>query len=314
MAALLEVRGLAKSFGGRPALAGLSFAVERGEIFGLLGPNGSGKSTTFGILTGLVAPDAGDCVLDGVPCTPGDRRLRARIGVVFQSPSLDDRLTAKENLAYAARLRSVPRETIPARVAELLAWSELDGRAEEPIKSFSGGMRRRLDLARALVDAPDLLVMDEPTTGLDEASFQRAWERVGRLRAESGLTVLMTTHRAEEAERCDRIAILHKGKLVVCETPAELRARVHGDVLHVEGDDPEGLAAALREALGLGDQIRVEAGRVRVELPRAHEAVPRIVGALPAGRIRSITMRPPGLGDAFLLVTGEALEPARGDA
>ncbi len=156
--------------------------------------------------------------------------------------------------------------------------------------------------------------MDGPTTGLDEASFQRAWERVGRLRAESGLTVLMTTHRAEEAERCDRIAILHKGKLVVCETPAELRARVHGDVLHVEGDDPEGLAAALREALGLGDQIRVEAGRVRIELPRAHEAVPRIVSALPAGRIRSITMRPPGLGDAFLLVTGETLEPARGDA
>lgn len=313
MSALLEVRGLTKSFGARPALAGLSFAIERGEIFGLLGPNGSGKSTAFGILTGLVAADAGDCVLDGAPCAPGDRRLRARIGVVFQSPSLDDRLTARENLAYAARLRSVPRASIGPRVAELLTWSELEGRADEPVKAFSGGMKRRLDLARALIDAPDLLVMDEPTTGLDEASFQRTWERVGRLRADAGLTVLMTTHRAEEAERCDRIAILHRGKLVVCETPAELRARVHGDVLHIDGDDPEGLAAALRQALGLGDEVRVEGGRVRVELPRAHEAVPRIVEALSPGRIRAITMRPPGLGDAFLLVTGEALE-GPGDA
>ena len=212
MAALLEVRGLRKAFGSRRALDGLSFSVARGEIFGLLGPNGSGKSTAFGALTGLVRPDAGECVLDGVACRPGDRTLRARLGVVFQSPSLDDRLTARENLVLAARLRSVPRADAPRRVDELLAWSELADRAGEAVRTFSGGMKRRLDLARALVDAPDMLVMDEPTTGLDEASFQRAWERVGRLRRESGLTVLMTTHRAEEAERCDRIAIARSAR------------------------------------------------------------------------------------------------------
>jgi ABC-2 type transport system ATP-binding protein len=309
---LLVVRGLQKRYGDRVALAGVSFGVRRGEIFGVLGPNGSGKSTAFAILTGLLPADGGDVVFDRVPQKPGDRRFRSRLVVVFQSPSLDDRLTARENLAMSAALFGVPRTLARRRVEELLAFSELEARAAEPVKRFSGGMRRRLELARALVHAPDLLIMDEPTTGLDEAAFQRTWLRIEDLRRTRGLTVLVTTHRPDEADHCDRLAILDAGRIVACETPSELRARVEGDVITIEADDPAEVARAVEERFSL--EARVSEGQVRLELPRAHELVPRLVEAFPPGRLRAVGMRRPTLADAFLRVTGHTLaDPTRSE-
>src|SRR5512134_354863 len=209
----LEVRGVAVRRGGRDVLRGVSLAARPGEIFGLLGPNGAGKSTLFAILAGLLRPDAGRFFLDGRAIAPGARALRARAGIVFQEPGLDGKLSAAENLRLAAALHLVPRSDAPARIAGLLREAGLADRAREPVERLSGGMRRRLELARALVHRPDVLVMDEPTVGLDAAAFRAFWAGVEALRRDEGTTVVLTTHRPDEAERCDRLAVLARGAI-----------------------------------------------------------------------------------------------------
>jgi ABC-2 type transport system ATP-binding protein len=302
----LALEGVAVRRGGRAVLRGVTLEVRPGEIFGLLGPNGAGKSTLFAILAGLLRPDAGRFFLDGRPIDPGARELRARAGIVFQEPGLDGKLSAEENLRLAAALHCVPRAAARERVARLLAGAGLAGRAREPVERLSGGMRRRLELARALVHAPALLVMDEPTVGLDAAAFRAFWEGIEALRRADGTTVVLTTHRPDEAERCDRLAVLAQGRIVACERPEELRARVAGDVLTVEADEPEAVARALAERLGITARLRPDG--VQVERQAAHTLVPRIVEIFPPGRLRAVSLRRPTLADAYLAVTGDALE------
>jgi ABC-2 type transport system ATP-binding protein len=292
--------------GGREVLRGVSLSVERGQILGLLGQNGAGKSTLFAILAGLLRPDAGRFALDGRPIAAGARELRARAGIVFQEPGLDGKLTAEENLRLAAALQRVPRAEARARVAALLAGAGLSGRAREPAERLSGGMRRRLELARALVHRPELLVMDEPTTGLDAGAFRAFWEGIEALRRDEGLTVILTTHRPDEAERCDRVAVLAGGRIVLCEPPDTLRARVSGDLVAVEADRPEEIARALEGRLGLA--ARVGPDGVTVERDAGHALVPRIVELFPPGRLRAVSVRRPTLADAYLAVTGESLD------
>jgi ABC-2 type transport system ATP-binding protein len=302
----LAVRAVAARRGGREVLRGVSLEVFPGEILGLLGPNGAGKSTLFGILAGLLRPDAGEFLLDGAPIAPGARALRARAGIVFQEPGLDGKLDAEENLRLAAALHCVPRAVARVRVARLLSQAGLADRAREPVERLSGGMRRRLELARALVHAPALLVMDEPTTGLDAAAFEAFWERVAALRREADAAVVLTTHRPDEAERCDRLAVLAGGAIVACDTPDALRSRVAGDVIVVDGDDREALARDLGSRFGLAARVRADG--VHVEREQGHALVPRIVEAFPPGRIRSVSVRRPTVGDAYLAITGAALE------
>jgi ABC-2 type transport system ATP-binding protein len=302
----LAVRDVAARRGAREVLRGVSLEVFPGEILGLLGPNGAGKSTLFGILAGLLRPDAGAFFLEGVPIVPGARALRARAGIVFQEPGLDGKLDAEENLRLAAALHRVPRAVARERVARLLSEAGLADRAREPVERLSGGMRRRLELARALVHEPALLVMDEPTSGLDAAAFEAFWERVAALRRDAGTAIVLTTHRPDEAERCDRLAVLAGGVIVACEAPDALRSRVAGDVIVVDGDDRESLARELGARLGL--PARVRADGVHVEREQGHALVPRIVEAFPAGRIRSVSVRRPTVGDAYLAITGAALE------
>ncbi|WP_242338733.1 MULTISPECIES: ABC transporter ATP-binding protein/permease [Anaeromyxobacter] len=304
--ARLAIEGVAVRRGHREVLRGVSLEVRPGEIFGLLGPNGAGKSTLFAILAGLLRPDAGRFLLDGRAIAPGARSLRSAAGIVFQDPGLDGKLTAAENLRLGAALHRVPRREVGARVAALLEEAALADRAREPVDRLSGGMRRRLELARARIHEPPLLVMDEPTSGLDAAAFRAFWARVAALRREAGTTVVLTTHRPDEAERCDRLAVLARGRIVACDTPEALRARVSGDVVVVEADDPEAIAADIGRRLGL--PARVRADGVHVEREAAHELVPRIVEAFPAGRLRSVSVRRPTLADAYLAITGEALE------
>jgi ABC-2 type transport system ATP-binding protein len=292
-------------FGDRQVLDGLDFSVARGEVFGLLGPNGSGKSTTFRILTGLIEPQAGTLTFDGQPIRPGDRRLRRKLGVVFQNPSVDVALTCRENLLLTAALHRVPRADAKQRAAELLEFADLADRADEPAKNLSGGMRRRLEVARSLIHRPSLLIMDEPTVGLDEVSFHRAWERLLALRRREGLTLLLTTHRPEEAAHCDRLALLDRGTIIACDTPEALQRSVSGDVITLSGDDRDELATVVSQRFGLAPRP-VDDG-VQFVCERGHELIPRLVEAFPPGRLRAVNLKRPSLADVFLKLTGHEL-------
>jgi ABC-2 type transport system ATP-binding protein len=234
--------------------------------------------------------------------------------VVFQMPSLDARLTARENLLLGAALYGITGQLAAARADELLAFTALRDRARDPVGQFSGGMKRRLELARALLHEPSLLILDEPTTGLDERFFREVWERIESLRARSGLTVLLTTHRAEEAERCDRVAVIDAGRVIAEDAPEALRQRVSGDVLTLEARDPERLRAELDQRLGLASAV--VGGKVVLERERGHELIPRLIEALPAGRIDALSMHRPTLSDVFVKLTGRSLQtdaPAAGE-
>ncbi len=300
--AVLDIR---VSRGGRRVLQDLTFEVGSGEVFGLLGPNGAGKTTAFHVLTGLLEPEAGRVLLDGTEVRPRDPAFRAQVGCVFQGRAPVPRLTAGENLSLAARLYDVPRDVARGRIDELLERAELRDRADEPIARFSGGMRRRIELARALVHEPKILVLDEPTAGLDEGAFRRTWAHLLFLRRERGITLLLTTHRPEEAEYCDRLAIIDRGRIIACDAPDRLRARVSGDVIVLEAEEPQAVAALVSERFAIA--ARVLDGKVVLERPRGHELVPRLVEACPEGMLRSVSIRRPGLGEVFLELTGHEL-------
>jgi ABC-2 type transport system ATP-binding protein len=302
----LRAHDLRRRFGARAALDGVSFEVHPGEILGLLGPNGAGKTTAFRVLSGLIPADGGSIELDGIPARPADRGYRARLGVVFQEPSIDLKLTGRENLALGAALYGLPRALAARRIDEALALMELGARAGEAASTYSGGMRRRIEIARVLLHEPDLLLLDEPGRGVDPEALRRIWDQLAALRRERGISIIVTTHQPDEAERCDRILILDAGRVCASGTPDELRARVAGDVVSVRGDAPEEIAAAISQRLGL--YARVAGGQVTIEAPRGHEIVPRIAELFAPGRLRSIATARPTLADVFAKLTGKGLE------
>jgi ABC-2 type transport system ATP-binding protein len=303
----LVVRDLARRFGARAALDGVSFEVAPGELFGLLGPNGAGKTTAFRVLARLLPAHGGTLELDGIPVSPTARAYRARLGVVFQDPSLDLKLTGLENLRLGAALYGLPRATAAARIQAALAVTDMDlgARAAEPAGTYSGGMRRRLEIARVLLHEPDLLLLDEPGRGVDPEALRRIWDEIAALAEARGLAAVVTTHQPEEAERCARIAILDAGRVVATGTPDELRARVAGDVVRVRGDGPDEIAAAIEARLGLG--ARVVDGEVVVEAPRGPEVVPRVAELFAPGRLASVATSRPTLADVFAKLTGRRL-------
>ncbi len=303
----LAVTGLAHAYGTREVLRGLDFDVRRGEVFGLLGPNGSGKSTAIAILAGIVKRQSGEVRLDGRPWNLDDPAFRARIGVVFQSPGLDAKLTALENLGLAARLYGFARAQARERAVAALSSAGLADRGADAVGTLSGGMRRRIDIARALLHDPDLLLMDEPTAGLDEASFRATWQRLEQLRAGRDLTILLATHRPEEAERCDRLAIIHEGRAAIVDTPAALKARVASDVVVLRGAGMADLAAPIAERFGVETLYDAEDDELVIDADRGHELVPRLVEMFPGGRLASVSLRHPSLADVFLKITGHAL-------
>ena len=302
----LRVHDLRRRFGARAALDGVSFDVYPGEIVGLLGPNGAGKTTAFRVLSGLIPSDGGGIERDGVAANPADRRYRARLGVVFQEPSIDLKLTGRENLVLGAALYGLPRARAARRIDDALALKDLGARADEAAATYSGGMRRRIEIARVLLHDPDLLLLDEPGRGVDPEALRRIWDQLGRLRAERRLSIVVTTHQPEEAERCDRIIILDSGRVCASGTPDELRARVAGDVVSVKGEGLDEIAAAISQRLGL--LPRVGHGEVTIEAPRGHELVPRIAELFAPGRLRSIATARPTLADVFSKLTGKGLE------
>jgi ABC-2 type transport system ATP-binding protein len=300
----VEVASLRHRYGSREALAGVSFSVSRGEVFGLLGPNGGGKTTLFKILSTLLTPSSGSVRVFGHHLENEPDAVRRHLGVVFQQPSLDPKLTVMENLRHHGHLYGVRSTTFRDRAREILDRMGLTDRARDLVETLSGGLQRRTELAKALMHRPDLLLLDEPSTGLDPGARRDFTAYLTRLRDHDGVTVLLTTHILDEAEHCDRVGILHRGSLVALGTPGELKARLGGDVVVVQAVDPPALQVKLRERLGC-EPLLVD-GVLRVELPRGHEFVREVVEAFP-GEVQSVTFGRPTLEDVFVHLTGQRL-------
>jgi len=297
----IEASALGFNYGKRAALTDVSFSIAHGEIFGFLGPNGGGKTTLFKLLSTLVPIQSGRAVMLGHDLADNTIAVRRRLGVVFQHPSLDGKLTVAENLAHHGRLYGIWGRKLREDAAAALSRLGLAARANDLVETLSGGLQRRVELAKSLLHKPDLLLLDEPSTGLDPAARREFSNYLGHLRERDGVTVVLTTHYLEEAERCDRIAILDGGRLVAMAPPGELKARVGGDVVVIRGAAPEALQRKLLQRLKLKSQI-VD-GTVRIERPRGHELVREVVEAF-GDEIDSVSFGKPTLEDAFVHLTG----------
>ena len=305
----IAVEDLTRHFGDVVAVDGVTFSVAQGEVFGFLGPNGAGKTTTISMLTTLLRPTEGSARVAGHDVDRDDARVRQAIGIVFQEPSLDERLTARENLEFHAVLYGMPRAQRPRRIDEALRLVDLENRADSLVEQFSGGMRRRLEIARGLLHVPAVLFLDEPTLGLDPQSRRSVWQHIRSLRERTGVTVFMTTHYMEEAEFCDRIAIIDHGRIVALDTPEGLKDLVGGDVVVVTADEQQALVDYLRDRALEPSRRGAE---VRVEVDDGARFIPRLVRGFP-GEIDEASLRRPTLDDVFLKLTGRTIrESERG--
>lgn len=299
--AAIQVDNIHHVYGKRAALNGVSFTVNTGEIFALLGPNGSGKTTLFRILSTLMLPTSGRALLGGFDAATHPDEVRRRIGVVFQAQSADIKLTAAENLWHQGHLYGLRGAELKKRIAEMLGRVALADRANERVETFSGGMQRRVELAKGLMHRPSVLLLDEPTTGLDPGARRDLWQYLHELRAQERVSIIVATHLMEEAERCDRLAILSAGKIVALGTPAELRSEIGGDVIVLETENPESLAVRVEQRFGCS--ATVLDGKVRMERREGHRFVTDIVEAFP-GEIQSLSVSKPTLEDVFIDRTG----------
>ncbi len=297
----VATQGLAHRYGSRQALAGLDLAVEPGEVFAVLGPNGGGKTTLFRLLSTLLPIQAGMANIFGHDVARETAAVRASIGVVFQAPSLDRKLTVAENVNIQGALYGLAGAELARRRDALLDQFGLRDRSRELVEKLSGGLKRRVELAKGLLHEPRLLLLDEPSTGLDPAARSDLWRHLRSLREERGTTVLVTTHYLDEADAADRIAILHEGKLVALGRPEELKASVGGDSITIETAAAESLAAAIRDQLNL--PAKVIDGLVRLEVPEGHCWISKLAEAFP-GQIASIRLGRPSLEDVFIARTG----------
>jgi ABC-2 type transport system ATP-binding protein len=300
-APVITVENVVHRYAGRTALDGVNFDVRPAELFGLLGPNGAGKTTLFRIFSTLMVPTSGRVAILGADVARDPNAIRHRIGVVFQAQSIDVKLTARENLWHQGHLYGLHGAPLNARIDEMLHRVGLADRANDKAETFSGGMQRRLELAKGLLHHPSVLLLDEPTTGLDPGARRDLWQYLAILRDEEHVTVIVTTHLMEEAERCDRLAILNEGKVVALGTPDELKHEIGGDVILIEAKDPESLAARMRTRLHVEPQVMN--GQLRLEREHGHHFITDVVEAFP-GEIDAISVSKPTLEDVFIHRTG----------
>jgi ABC-2 type transport system ATP-binding protein len=301
VASAIVVEGLTHRYGNHRALDGIDFSVATGEIFGLLGPNGGGKTTLFRILSTLLPVQSGAVSLLGYDVAACRHEVRSRIGVTFQSPSLDPKLTVRENLKHQAHLYGISGKLLRDRIGRLLDRLGLADRAGDRIDSLSGGLKRRVEIAKGLLHDPQVLLLDEPSTGLDPGARHDLWRYLQKLRSENQVTVLVTTHLMEEAEHCDRLGILDRGRLVIVGTPDELRATVGGDCVTIRSPQPQELAAAITAKFGLTPQPIGDT--LRIEREHGHELLRDLVAAFPEA-VSSIALGKPTLEDVFIHHTG----------
>jgi ABC-2 type transport system ATP-binding protein len=306
----IAVRGLIKNFGEVEAVRGVEFEVATGEVFGFLGPNGAGKTTTINMLCTLVKPTAGSASVAGHDVVHERDDVRRNIGLVFQDPTLDGYLTAMQNLKLHAELYGVQSDLVNARMEQVMTMVGLWDRKDSPVATFSGGMRRRLEIARGLMHSPRVLFLDEPTIGLDPQTRRSIWTYIRELKQREEITIFMTTHYMDEAEWCDRIAIMDHGQIVALDSPETLKAQVGTDRVSIHTDDNDAAIAALAEHFGV-DAI-VSEGAVTFGVPGGEEFVPRLFAELGLP-IRGVSVSRPTLDDVFMSYTGSTIRDAEED-
>jgi len=298
---LIEVENLTFQYGPKVALMGLSFSVGRGEIFGFLGPNGGGKTTTFKILSTLFSCQPGQVKVFGMDLVKDKIAIRRKMGIVFQLPALDKKLKVRENLEHQGHLYGLLGKELQNRIDRDLDRLGLKDRAKDKVETLSGGLQRRVELAKALLNNPELMILDEPSTGLDPAARKEFWGHLENLRKSQGMTVLVTTHYLEEADRCDRLLILDQGQNVALGNPEQLKGEIGGEVLRVRVKNPEELMPQITQKLKV--KTLLVGGLIQIEEKKAHNLVGPLLEAFPE-LILSLTLGPPSLEDVFIHKTG----------
>jgi ABC-2 type transport system ATP-binding protein len=302
--AMVDVQNLTRRFKHLEAVRGVSFEVVEGEVFGFLGPNGAGKTTTIDMLCTLLRPTSGTASINGFDVVRRRDDVRRSIGLVFQQPTLDETLTAEQNLRFHAYAYGLPGADRQRRIRELLTMVELWDRRDDSVRTFSGGMRRRLEIARGLLHHPDVLFLDEPTLGLDPQTRRRIWQYLTELRSHGDLTIFLTTHYMDEAENCDRIAVIDHGRIVALDTPAQLKSDVGGDLITITTVDGEAAAGELRRSYGVAPAVNGET--VSFQVPAGEAFLPGFVRGFSQPLV-AITVRRPTLDDVFLDLTGREI-------
>jgi ABC-2 type transport system ATP-binding protein len=312
---IIDIKGLSRKFGEFTALDSLNLEIERGELFGLLGPNGAGKTTLISILATILAPTSGRATVCGHEVRGEEDAVRECIGIVFQDPSLDDELTGEENLDFHGRLYGLDRVARRVRGDEVLRLVNLEDRRHDLVKNYSGGMRRRLELARGLMHQPRVLFLDEPTLGLDPQTRRRIWSYIRSLKDSYGMTIILTTHYMEEADQlCSRIAIIDRGRIVALDTPDGLKASLGGDLLELDVASPG--SVFVQGLNGLEDVRNVVAsnGKVVLTVSNGESMIPKVfeIAQELGAEIASVSLRKPNLEDVFIKLTGREIreEPA----
>jgi len=298
------VRELKKSYNDIAAVKGVSFTIDRGEIFGFLGPNGAGKTTTISMLCTLLTPTGGRATVNGFDVVKNKLAVRKSIGLVFQDPSLDERLTALENLIFHAMIYGIGKADRDRRIPDVLELVELSGRQNDLVKTFSGGMKRRLEIARGLLHRPKVLFLDEPTLGLDPQTRYHIWEYVQQLIEDEGLTIFLTTHYMDEAENCDRIAVIDDGELIAMNTPEELKESIGGEVVLIVAEDNRKASLEIKDKFNIA--VQEVNGELSLKVANGSHFMPELIKALET-TVTSISLRKPTLEDVFLDLTGRRI-------
>ncbi|HSZ39764.1 MAG TPA: ATP-binding cassette domain-containing protein [Trebonia sp.] len=304
---VVQVDGLVKRYGEVAAVRGISFAVEPGETFGFLGPNGAGKSTTIKILCTLANPTSGSARVAGHDVVKERDTVRRNIGLVFQDTTLDNYLTGEQNLRFHADLYGVPRAQLAPRMKQVLDMVNLTDRRKSVVGTYSGGMKRRLEIARGLLHAPRVLFLDEPTVGLDPQTRSGIWEYITDLKGREDITIFLTTHYMDEAENCDRIAIIDGGEIVAIDTPENLKASVGKDRVQITTDDDKAVIGEIKRKFGIDAAVHEHLVTFNVEA--GEQFVPRLFAEL-TQRIRSVSVARPSLDDVFMSYTGKTIRDA----
>lgn len=301
---IISVKNLTKTFDGITAVNDISFEVKEGTIFGFLGPNGAGKTTTINILCTLLSPSSGSASIAGYDCMKKPSEVRKAIGIVFQDTTLDKDLTAYENLIFHAYLYNVPKKEMKNRVYDVLKFVDLHDRKNDLVKKFSGGMKRRLEVARGMIHHPRVLFLDEPTLGLDPQSRTNLWEFIARLPEKHNVTIFMTTHYMDEAEVCDNIAIIDNGKIISTGSPDELKRTIGGDIVYVKTTDNTNAKKEIEELFGLS--VTEKEGELYMTCTMGDTCIPEMIRTI-GEKVISVRLQRPTLNDVFLKLTGKAI-------
>ncbi len=301
---VIEVENLSKHYGDLKAVDGISFKVNRGEIFGFLGPNGAGKTTTIKMLTGLLKPTSGTCKVSGMDVSREPMKVRKQIGLVFQTSSLDEKLTGRENLSFHSRLYNVPRDLEKERIEDLSERVGLSDRLSERTENYSGGMKRRLELIRGLIHHPKVLFLDEPTLGLDPQTRNHIWDYIQELKQEEDLSIFLTTHYMDEVELAQRTAIIDEGKIIALDTIQTLKDELGGDLVFIQTEDNEKSRKSLEENLDL--KVEKVDSKLKLTVDKGKEWIPRLTKLI-SEDIKSINLHEPTMDDVFLHLTGKEI-------